>query len=81
MRPTKFSGPLLYSGQTSNSDFFSDLPIGFNPDFMQHWDDFTGKTIDTTDDYTFTALIYGFVFLLWVSWTKCVANSLSANEK
>ena len=32
-------------------------------------------------DYTFTALIYGFVFLLWVSWTKCVANSLSANEK
>ena len=59
MRPTKFSGPVLYSGQTINSDFFSDLPIGFNPDFIQHWDDFTGKTIDTTDDYTFTALSGG----------------------
>ena len=59
MRPTKFSGPLLYSGQTPNSDFFSDLPIGFNPDFIQHWDDFTGKTIDTTDDYTFIALSGG----------------------
>ncbi len=32
-------------------------------------------------DYTFTALIYGFVFFLWVSWTKRVANSFSANEK
>lgn len=59
MRPTKFSGPVLYSGQVANSDFFSDLPIGFNPDYVQHWDDFTGKTIDTTDDYTFTALSGG----------------------
>lgn len=59
MRPTKFSGPLLYSGQAINSGFFSDLPIGFNPDFVQHWDDFTGKTVDTTDDYTFTALSGG----------------------
>lgn len=32
-------------------------------------------------DYTFTALIYGFVFFLWVSWTKRVANSFRANEK
>lgn len=32
-------------------------------------------------DYTFTALIYGFVFFLWVSWTKRFANSSSAIEK
>ena len=59
MRPTKFSGPVLYSGQVTNSDFFSDLPIGFNPDYAQYWDDFAGKTINTTDDYTFTALSGG----------------------
>lgn len=61
MRPTKFSGPVLYSGQAMNSGSFTDMPIGFNPDYVHKFDDYLTKTIDTTNDYTFTAVSSGTV--------------------
>jgi len=61
MRPTKFSGPLLYSGQVTNSGSFTDMPIGFNPDYVQIMDDFTGLAVDTTNDFNFAAATGGTV--------------------
>ena len=64
MQPTKFSGPLLYSGQAKNSGFFADAPIGFNPDFIQKMDDFTRMAVDTTNDYNFYSASGGTVSIL-----------------
>lgn len=61
MRPTKFSGPVLYSGQVANSGSFTDMPIGFNPDFVHLMDDFTGLAVDTTNDFNFAAATGGTV--------------------
>ena len=37
--------------------------------------------LDFNHDYTFTAFIYGFVFFLWVSWTKYFATSFIREEE
>ena len=59
MQPTRFSGPILYSGRPDKGEVFSDQPLGFNPDFVQYFDDFLGMTIDATNDYSVTAISNG----------------------
>ena len=59
MQPTRFSGPILYSGRPDKGEVFSDQPLGFNPDFVQYFDDFLGTAIDSTNDYSVTAISNG----------------------
>lgn len=59
MQPTRFSGPILYSGRPDKGEVFTDQPLGFNPDFVQYFDDFLGTAIDATNDYSVSAISNG----------------------
>ena len=47
-----FTGPILFAGKDSPRKWFADLPVSTNPDFVTYMDDFTGITLDTTNDWT-----------------------------
>jgi hypothetical protein len=64
MGTTRFSGPVMYSGNGSENEWFENLPIGVNPDYVCYYDDFTGIDIDDTDDWTKSVLNSGTVTLL-----------------
>tara|TARA_R110000824_G_scaffold141445_4_gene308007 strand:- start:42 stop:1187 length:1146 start_codon:yes stop_codon:yes gene_type:complete len=60
MRPTKFSGPILYSGNPRESAAsLEDLPIGFNPDYSTFFDEFQGVPGTVPVGYNFSALASG----------------------
>lgn len=52
--PTRFSGPVIYSGRGLENQFFENLPIGLNPDYVTFMDDFNAKQLDldSWDDET-----------------------------
>ena len=52
MANTHFSGPILFSGKGNSKGWFENLPIDRNPDYMVYMDDFTGVTLDNTNDWT-----------------------------
>ena len=52
MAKTHFSGPILFSGKGNSKGWFENLPIDRNPDYMVYMDDFTGVTLDNTNDLT-----------------------------
>ena len=47
-----FTGPILFAGKAGNRKWFENLPIDKNPDYLVYMDDFTGVTLDTTNDWT-----------------------------
>lgn len=47
-----FTGPVLYAGVNGSKKWFADLPVGVNPDYVVLMDDFTGITLDATNDWT-----------------------------
>ena len=47
-----FTGPILFAGKDSPRKWFENLPVDKNPDFVTYMDDFTGITLDTTNDWT-----------------------------
>ena len=60
MRPTKFSGPVLYSGNPRvSAASLEDLPIGFNPDYATYFDEFQGTPGSVPPNYNFDALASG----------------------
>ena len=60
MRPTKFSGPLLYSGNPSTvAASLEDIPISFNPDYCTFFDEFQGVPGTVPPGYNFDALASG----------------------
>ena len=48
----RFTGPILFAGKDAPRLWFADMPIDKNPDFITFWDDFTGVTLDATNDWT-----------------------------
>lgn len=51
MGNTRFTGQILRSGSGANQKWFSDYPVGFSPDYVWFWDDFTGAVINATNDW------------------------------
>jgi|TARA_A100001518_G_C1203417_1_gene46588 hypothetical protein len=47
-----FTGPILFAGKDGNRKWFENLPVDKNPDYLCYIDDFTGVTLDTTNDWT-----------------------------
>jgi len=47
-----FTGPVLFAGKDGQRKWFADLPVSTNPDYVVYMDDFTGITIDLTNDWT-----------------------------
>jgi hypothetical protein len=47
-----FTGPILFAGKDGNRKWFENLPVDKNPDYLVYMDDFTGVTLDTTNDWT-----------------------------
>jgi hypothetical protein len=47
-----FTGPVLFAGKEGQRKWFNDLPIDKNPDYVTYMDDFTGVSLDDTDDWT-----------------------------
>jgi len=62
MGTTRFSGPVAYSGggtKTASGPWFTNFPIGINPDYVTQFDDFTGIAVDGTNDWTYSQLTSG----------------------
>jgi len=60
MRPTRFSGPVLYSGNPRvSAASLENLPIGLNPDYAVYFDDFQGIPGNVPPNYNFDALASG----------------------
>lgn len=48
-----YDDPILFSGKpTVSRQWYLDLPQQFEPDYIRFWDDFTGVTLDATNDWT-----------------------------
>ena len=47
-----FTGPILFAGKDGQRQWFENLPIDKNPDYLVYMDDFTGITLDSTNDWT-----------------------------
>jgi hypothetical protein len=47
-----FTGPILFAGKNGDRKWFENLPVDKNPDYLVYMDDFTGVTLDTTNDWT-----------------------------
>jgi hypothetical protein len=87
MGTTRFSGPVMYSGQGSDSSklgsWFKNLPIQVNPDYIFKYDDFTGVDIDDTDDWTKSVLNSGTLTLLADhvgGWAKSTGDGSTDNS-
>ena len=86
--PTRFSGPVVYSGKGTDNDFFTNMPIGVNPDYVTFMDDFVTAAIDT-DKWDADTLSSGTIALLGKSgdagddvnygWAKASGNSTVAD--
>tara|TARA_R110002020_G_C16037004_1_gene753373 strand:+ start:19 stop:780 length:762 start_codon:yes stop_codon:yes gene_type:complete len=59
MGTTRFSGPVLYSGNGTSNEFFTNLPIGLNPDYTVFHHDFLGIALDTTNDWDYDQVSSG----------------------
>ena len=60
MRPTKFSGPILYSGNpAASAASLKDIPISFNPDYYTFFDEFDGTPGNVPPGYNFYPLSSG----------------------
>ena len=60
MRPTRFSGPILYSGNpAASAASLENIPISFNPDYFTFFDEFEGTPAGTPPGYNFYALSSG----------------------
>lgn len=60
MRPTRFSGPVLYSGNPRvSAASLENLPIGFNPDYAVYFDEFQGIPGNVPPNYNFDAYASG----------------------
>jgi hypothetical protein len=87
MATTRFSGPLMYSGGGNDSsglgNWFRNLPLQFNPDYVCYMDDFTGIDIDDTDDWTKAVLNSGTLTLLADhvgGWAKSLGDGSTDNS-
>ena len=83
MGTTRFSGPVMYSGNGSGNKWFENLPIGINPDYVCYYDDFTGIDIDDTDDWTKSVLNSGTVTMLADhvgGWAKIAGDGSTDNS-
>ena len=47
-----FTGPILFAGKDGQRQWFENLPIDKNPDYLVYMDDFTGVALDSTNDWT-----------------------------
>tara|TARA_R100000664_G_scaffold34118_1_gene54145 strand:- start:1157 stop:1873 length:717 start_codon:yes stop_codon:yes gene_type:complete len=47
-----FTGPVLYAGKDGQRQWFENLPVANNPDYLMYMDDFTGVALDSTNDWT-----------------------------
>ena len=47
-----FTGPILFAGKDGQRQWFENLPIDRNPDYLVYMDDFTGIALDSTNDWT-----------------------------
>ena len=47
-----FTGPILFAGKDGQREWFGNLPVDKNPDYVVYFDDFTGVTLDATNDWT-----------------------------
>ena len=47
-----FTGPVLFAGKDGQRKWFENLPVDKNPDYLVYMDDFTGVSLDDTDDWT-----------------------------
>ena len=47
-----FTGPILFAGKDGQRQWFENLPIARNPDYLVYMDDFTGVALDSTNDWT-----------------------------
>ena len=47
-----FTGPILFAGKDGQRQWFENLPVANNPDYLMYMDDFTGIALDTTNDWT-----------------------------
>lgn len=56
--PTKFNGPVLYSGDLNRKSPFKDLPVSLNPDFTTIMEDYVGKTVNS-NELNFQAIASG----------------------
>jgi hypothetical protein len=59
MGTTRFSGPVAYSGggtKTASGPWFTNFPIGINPDYVTQFDDFDYVDFTDGDDWTYTAV-------------------------
>lgn len=60
MRPTRFSGPILYSGNpTVSAASLKNIPISFNPDYFTFFDEFEGTPAVVPPGYNFYPLSSG----------------------
>jgi|TARA_R100000781_G_scaffold23915_1_gene17615 hypothetical protein len=83
MGTTRFSGPVMYSGNGNSNGWFQNLPIGVNPDYCTMMDDFTGIDIDDTDDWTKSVLNSGTLTLLADhvgGWAKSLGDGSTDNS-
>ena len=87
MGTTRFSGPVMYSGNGSDASklgsWFRNLPINVNPDYVFKYDDFTGVDIDDTDDWTKSVLNSGTLTLLADhvgGWAKSMGDGSTDNS-
>ena len=46
-----FTGPILFAGKDGQRQWFENLPIDKNPDYLVYMDDFTGVALDSTNDW------------------------------
>lgn len=60
MRPTRFSGPILYSGNPAvSASSLKNIPISFNPDYYTFFDEFDGTPGSVPPGYNFYPLSSG----------------------
>jgi hypothetical protein len=62
MGTTRFSGPVAYSGggtKTASGPWFTNFPIGINPDYVTQFDDFAYVDFTDGDDWTKSTLTSG----------------------
>tara|TARA_R110000765_G_scaffold129110_2_gene227460 strand:+ start:24 stop:797 length:774 start_codon:yes stop_codon:yes gene_type:complete len=62
MGTTRFSGPMMYSGEgrtVASGTWFKNLPLQLNPDYVVQFEDFTGIAVDGTNDWTYSQLTSG----------------------
>jgi hypothetical protein len=83
MGTSRFSVPILYSGDGAENKWFTNLPIGNNPDYFTLMDDFLGIDIDDTDDWTKEVLNSGTLTLLADhvgGWAKSTGDGSTDNS-